>query len=65
MGDGMIATNWIPLLNQCAAMAQRTGIAMAIGWQQNDDTLMDEPGFCPLYAVGPCFVHTPVAVVRP
>jgi hypothetical protein len=46
-------------------MAQRTGIPLAIGWQQNDDTGEDEPGFCPLYAVGPAFVHTPVAVVRP
>ena len=61
----MTNPDWLPYLNQCAAMAQRTGIAMAIGWQQNDDTGEDEPGFCPLYAVGPCFVHTVVAVVRP
>jgi hypothetical protein len=57
--------DWLTLTADCAAMAQRTGIPMAIGWQQNDDTGQDEPGYCPLYAVGPCFVHTPLAVVRP
>jgi hypothetical protein len=58
-------TDWLPLLNKCAALAQHTGHTMAIGWQQNDGTGENEPGFCPLAVVGPCFVHTVVAVVRP
>lgn len=60
----MNAPDWIPLLHHAATMAERTGITMAVGWQQNDDTLADEPGHCPLYAVGPVFVHTPIAILR-
>lgn len=58
------ATDWIPLLNKAAALVQAFGQPMAVGWQQNDDTGENEPGWCPLYAVGPVFVHTPVAIVR-
>ena len=59
------APDWIPLINECTATARVTGVAMAVGWQQNDDTGEDEPGYCPLAFVGPAFVHTVVAVVRP
>lgn len=57
--------DWIPLLHKAAALAQAHGQAMAIGWQQNDDTGENEPGWCPLSHAGPCFVHTVVAAVRP
>lgn len=57
--------DWIPLLHKAIALAQSFGQPMAVGWQQNDDTGENEPGWCPLHAAGPCFVHTVVAVVRP
>ncbi len=46
-------------------IANREGIVMVVGWQQNDVTGMDEPGYCPRLAVGPAFVHTITETFRP
>jgi hypothetical protein len=43
-------------------IARIQDIDMAYGWQTNDDTGELEPGYCPLEAVGPCFVVRVVGI---
>lgn len=38
--------------------ALQSGVVMAVGYQMNDVTGQNEPGYCPASIVGPAFVHT-------
>lgn len=49
---------WDAVRIRASRIAREEQTDMVIGWQQNDDTGEDEPGFCPAAVVGPCFVHT-------
>lgn len=45
--------------------ARTEGLHMVWGWQTNDTTGADEPGYCPAAAAGPAFVHTILGEIRP
>jgi hypothetical protein len=53
-----LAQRWEAVRLKARRIAREEGADMVIGWQTNDDTGEDEPGYCPAAAVGPCFVHT-------
>jgi hypothetical protein len=46
-------------------LAREEGVTMVIGWQTNDDTGENVPGYCPLSVAGPCFVHTITETFEP
>jgi len=51
---------------QAQKEANRAGIAIALGWQVNDNTGEREPGYCPAsIAPHPCFVVEVVETIQP
>jgi len=56
-------------LDRARAEAQKNAnehqINMAVGWQNNDVTGLDEYGYCPWSAIGPAFVHTIIEMIEP